>query len=113
MRHLATGRAAWLLAAPLVAAAAHALSADRFPDGRSFWGQAADASAATIVVDADSQRHVGVPYGATVRFDSAGKSFTWRFDGLAGRAVDLGAFAPGFSPRPLEIHIGRDTQSRR
>ena len=48
-----------------------------------------------------------------VTFRSEGKEFSWTFNGLGGRAVDVAKIAPaGFPAKPLTVYIGRDPLTR-
>lgn len=112
MRSTSTLIAALVLGAVSLPAAA----SDVFRNGQSFWGQPADQGAISSarVVDLGSARHVRVAYGETVKFRSEGKEFSWTFNGLDRKAVDLSRFAPaGFSSQPLTVHVAQNPTFRR
>ena len=102
-----------ILGAALAGGATHAAGPDRFMNGQSFYGQPADTQAHARVVDVASVGYVNAAYGETLRFVSAGKTFTWQFNGLDNRGVDLQRIAPpGFVAKPFMVHVGRDPLNR-
>ena len=47
-------------------------------------------------------------------FRSGGQLFTWTFNGLDRRAVDVTKIAPaGFPTKPLVVHVGLNPSNRR
>lgn len=112
MRSTSTLIAALVLGAASLPASAN----DVFRNGQSFWGQPADqnTSASARAVDLGTARHLRVAYGETIKFRSEGKEFSWTFNGLDRRAVDLARFAPaGFSGPPLMVHVAQNPLNRR
>ena len=102
-----------ILGAALAGSATHAAGPDRFMNGQSFYGQPADTQADARVVDVASVGYVNAAYGETLRFVSAGKTFTWQFNGLDRRGVGLQRIAPPeFDARTLRVHVGRDPLDR-
>lgn len=84
-----------------------------FMNGQSYYGQPTSQAAAARVVDVASSRPINVVHGETVTFRSEGKEFSWTFNGLGGRAVDVAKIAPaGFPAKPLTVYIGRDPLTR-
>jgi hypothetical protein len=54
------------------------------------------------------------PYGESVTFRSGGQLFTWTFNGLDRRAVDVSKIAPaGFPTKPLVVYVGLNPANRR
>lgn len=93
---------------------AHAACQDRFASGECLYGSSHTGQQAERVVDVNTARHaVGVNYGETVKFVDGGKSFTWTFNGLGGRNVELQRIAPaGFAAHGLSISVDRDPSDR-
>lgn len=86
---------------------ANANSLSTFPDGQSFFGQAASMSNSARSVDVSGRRYVNVDFGETISFRSNGKVFTWTFNGFDRRAVRLNQIAPdGFATSDMMIYIG-------
>lgn len=95
------------------AAVAHAAGPDTFANGRSYYGSLGGDSAAARVVEVGAVKYVRVEYGESVTFRSEGKQFTWTFDGLDRRAVDLSKIAPaGFPVKAFMIYIPNDPSNR-
>lgn len=91
-----------------------ATGADTFMNGKSYYGEMTSQDSAARVVDVASSRHVNVTYGETVTFRSEGKQFSWTFNGLGGRSVDVVRIAPaGFPTKPFAVYVGRDPLTRR
>lgn len=109
LRAAALAAAFTAMAAPW---ASHA--AGTFMNGQSHYGQPAPATAAAPVVDLGSTRHLNVGYGETVSFrGTGGQVFTWTFNGLDLRAIDLARIAPpAFATPPLRVFIGRNPSMR-
>lgn len=105
-----------LLAACVTAFSGTAFAAgpDTFMNGQSFYGQPANPTQATRLVDIASTNRVSINYGETVKFVSGGKTFAWTFNGLSPRAVNLSKIAPqDFSGKPLTLYIKGDPYNRR
>lgn len=86
-----------------------AAESPHFANGQSIYGQVADANAATKTITLPTKRHLNVSYDETVRFVSGDRVFTWRFNGLGNRDVDLQVIAPkGFDAKGAMIHIDKD-----
>ncbi len=102
-------RIAGLLAIALPAFA-HAACQDRFANGMCLYGSSHTGQQAERVIDVQKAGHtVGVNYGETVKFVDGDKSFTWTFNGLGGRNVDVQRIAPaGFMTHGLNVSVDRD-----
>lgn len=82
-------------------------SAETFRNGESFYGQASRTAAGARVVNLDkTTKYINVEYGETVTFRGQGKEFSWTFDGLDHRPVDIRKVAPaGFAATPLMVYV--------
>lgn len=111
-------RTALIRTAGLVAIAlpafAHADCQDRFANGMCIYGSSHTGQQAERVVDVEkSARVIGVNYGETVKFVDGSKSFTWTFNGLGGRSVELQRIAPtGFMTHGLGVSVERDPSNQ-
>jgi hypothetical protein len=102
-----------VLGASVASGTALATGPDRFLNGQSYYGQPADGIANEREVDVLTTKYVNARYGETVRFVSEGKSFSWQFNGLDSRRVDLQHIAPaGFAAKPLTVYIGQNPLNR-
>lgn len=108
-------RAALALGVASLSFAAYAANGpDTFMNGKSYYGEPTPQASAARVVDIASSRHINVPYGETVTFRSEGQQFSWTFNGLGGRSVDVARIAPtGFPAKPFAVYVGRDPLTRR
>lgn len=90
-----------------------AVGTDTFRNGQSFFGEPASQMPVTRTVELGTASHLNVSYGETVKFQSMGQQFTWTFNGLDRRAVDVTRIAPaGFPVKPLVVHVGRNPTNR-
>lgn len=97
----------------VVSGAAFAASPERFMSGQSMNGQPADGVTNSRTVDVATAKSVKVAYGESLGFVNAGKSFSWQFNGLDNRRVDLGHIAPSdFSAKNLNIYVGKNPSNR-
>lgn len=114
MRSIQTLKTALVLSMASLSFAANAANGpDTFMNGKSFYGEPTAQVSAARVVEIATSGAINVPYGETVTFQSGGKQFTWTFNGLGGRAVDVAKIAPaGFAARPFAVYIGRDPLTR-
>lgn len=99
----------------LVAAGAAQAAAgqDRLYNGKSVYGQAVAAPEKGRVVDVSAVKAVNVNCGETVTFQKGGKSFTWKFDTVDHRVVDLRAIAPaGFADGSFKVYVSRNEAER-
>lgn len=98
-----------------LAAAAPALSTATthasFRSGASFYGQPAPSAMADRVVDVANIRCISVAYGETVTFTDGGQRFTWSFNGLDSRRVDLVDIAPPGFGRSLKVYVAQNPWS--
>ena len=74
------------LVTPVAMASAQA---ETFANGRSWYGVPNNPEVATRVVDVNSTDAINIECGETVTFRNGDKSFTWRFDVVNHRAVDI------------------------
>lgn len=72
--------------------------ADTFMNGQSYYGQPTSQASAARVVDIASSGPINIAYGETVTFRNGGQQFSWTFNGLDRRAVDVAKIAPPASP---------------
>ena len=97
-----------------MACASAMAGAETFANGQSFYGRPAQQAGTARVLDLASARHLNVAYGETVTFRSEGKEFSWTFDGLDRRAVDVAKIAPaGFSSKPFNVYVAQNPLTRR
>ena len=104
-----------LLAAGIAAFSGIATAApDTFMNGQSIYGQPAAQGAPVRVVGLAYTDRLNVAYGESVTFRSGAKQFSWTFDGLDHRAVDVNQIAPaGFVGKPVVVYVGRNPSNRR
>ncbi len=96
-------------------ASAAATGPDRFLNGQSYFGEPAGntATLAPRTVDIGAARYVNAVYGETITFRSGGQQFSWTFNGLDRRAIDLARIAPaGFTAQRLMVYIGENPYNR-
>jgi hypothetical protein len=110
--------AAALAATIVLSLAAPLASAAEGSSHRSQFGVPAEDRAAQreILIGPDT-RWANVTEGETIRFvvrtpSGAGESFTWYFDTVGDRSMDLRQIAPpGTIGRPLHVYIGYDPRT--
>ncbi len=91
------------LVTPVAMASAQA---ETFANGRSWYGVPNNPEVATRVVDVNSTDAINIECGETVTFRNGDKSFTWRFDVVNHRAVDIQKVAPvHFSSKKLMVYV--------
>ncbi|MCR5864587.1 CzcE family metal-binding protein [Aquincola sp. J276] len=106
-------RTAALVALSVVPFLSFAASGPVFMNGQSIYGQPATQGAPVRVVDLAATDRLNVGYGETVVFRSGAQQFSWTFNGLDRRSVDVGQIAPaGFASRPFAVHVGRSPSNR-
>lgn len=94
--------------------ASFATGGDTFANGQSYYGQPTSPQAAAREVDLGSTTGINVAYGESVTFRNGGKVFSWTFNGLDRRAVDVEKIAPaGFPTKPLKVYVGLNPANRR
>lgn len=82
-------------------------------NGKSIYGAATTNSEAAKVVDVSKVSTLNIDCGETVTFRNGDKSFSWKFDVVGHRVVDLQAIAPaGFSGKPLKVYVARNETER-
>lgn len=107
-------RAAALAALSVLPLAGFAASGNTFMNGQSVHGQPAAQGAPVRLVDLASTDRLKVAYGESVTFRSGAQRFSWTFDGLDRRSVDVSQIAPaGFAGKPFVVYVGRDPSNRR
>ncbi len=70
-----------------------AASGNTFINGQSLYGQPAAQGASVRVVDLASTDRLNVAYGESITFRSGARQFSWTFDGLDRRSVDVNQIA--------------------
>ena len=93
--------------------ASAAMNTSTLANGKSVYGAAASASQTARVVDVSAASTLNIDCGETVTFRSGDMSFSWKFDVVGHRVVDLQAIAPaGFSSKPLKVYVARSDGER-
>ena len=86
--------------------ASAAMNTSTLANGKSVYGAAASASQTARVVDVSAASTLNIDCGETV-------TFSWKFDVVGHRVVDLQAIAPaGFSSKPLKVYVARSDGER-
>jgi hypothetical protein len=86
---------------------------ERLMNGNSVYGVPYAGQKTDFVVDLDSRRTINIKCGQTVLFRQGGKTFSWKFDVVGHRAVDLSKIAPaGFSDKPFKVYVVRNEGER-
>ena len=106
-------RTAALVALSVVPFLSFAASGPVFMNGQSIYGQPATQGAPVRVVDLAATDRLNVGYGESVVFRSGAQQFSWTFNGLDRRSVDVSQIAPaGFASKPFAVHVGRSPSNR-
>ena len=115
MRSIQSLKTAAMLGLATLSLASYAASGtDTFMNGQSYYGQPTSQVSAARVVDLASSGPTNIAYGEIVTVRSGGQQFSWTFNGLGGRAVDVAKIAPaGFAAKPFAVYVGRDPSTRR
>lgn len=104
----ASAQIASLVFAVGAAQAGTAAGNDRMFNGKSVHGEAVTATQGARVVKVDAGKAINVNCGDVVTFQSAGKSFTWKFSSASHRALDVRDIAPqGFTDKKLMVYVSR------
>lgn len=107
-----TSSASALIASLLfIAGAAQAATGgtDGMLNGKSIHGEAVAATPKARVVNVDTGKAINVNCGDVVTFQSAGKSFTWKFNSAVHRALDVRDIAPqGFTDKKQLVYVSRN-----
>jgi hypothetical protein len=107
-----TGVALIALAA-LTSTAAFAAGPHTLMNGNSLLGVPAVAERSTKVLDVATTQSTNVVCGDVVTFRNGAKTFTWKFDVISHRTVDLQKIAPaGFTSKPLLVYVERNEYER-
>ncbi|CAM4157457.1 CzcE family metal-binding protein [Roseateles saccharophilus] len=78
-------------------------------NGKSVHGETVAATPNARVVNVDAGKAINVNCGDVVTFQSAAKSFTWKFNSATHRALDVRDIAPaGFSDKKLTVYVSRN-----
>ncbi|MBN6746388.1 CzcE family metal-binding protein [Acidithiobacillus sp. MC2.1] len=105
-----------LMAGLLLATAAHAGQSDleRLPNGKSVYGsEVVQPGSSAKVVNVDDRNSLNVDCGDIITFRRGEKVFTWKFDSVNHRPVDLRAISPsGFVDKPFVIYVSRNEAER-
>lgn len=89
-----------------LAAVAATANADTLRNGDSIYGKPADSRQANRVVDIATVKRLVVACGEIVTFQNGGKQFSWKFDTISHRTVDVQDIAPkDFGGKPLEVYV--------
>jgi len=109
-------RAAALVAlsvVPFISAASFAANGPVFINGQSIYGQPAAQGTPVRVVDLAAADRLKVAYGESVVFRNGAQQFSWTFNGLDRRSVDVSQIAPaGFASKPFAVQVGRSWANR-
>lgn len=93
--------------------AATGANGEHLMNGRSVYGSAAPASSSVKEVNVNQLDSLNVNCGDTLTFRQGEKSFTWKFDVISHRIVDLQKIAPaGFVDKPLLVYVDRNDSER-
>ncbi|WP_298856807.1 CzcE family metal-binding protein [uncultured Aquimonas sp.] len=114
MNNMTPARVLLAIASLGITMAAAAAGPDTFRNGQSYYGQVAATAAMGKTVDLGSTKYLNVEYGETITFRNAGRQFSWTFNGLDRRSVDVSKIAPpGFTSKPFVVYIAEDPNNRR
>jgi len=93
--------------------AATGANGERLMNGKSIYGVPATASSSVKEVNVDQLDALNVQCGDTLTFRQGAQSFTWKFDVVSHRIVDLQKIAPaGFIKKPLLVYVDRNESER-
>ncbi|MBB4843803.1 hypothetical protein HNP55_002326 [Paucibacter oligotrophus] len=93
--------------------AATGANGERLMNGKSVYGVPAAASSAVKEINVDQLSTLNVNCGDTLSFRRGEQSFTWKFDVVGHRIVDLQKIAPaGFIDKPLLVYVDRNESER-
>ncbi|MDH0863845.1 CzcE family metal-binding protein [Mitsuaria sp. GD03876] len=96
-----------------IAGPAAAQSSERLMNGNSVYGVPFAGAKADVVVDLNARQSLDIVCGQTVQFRQGDKSFTWKFDVVGHRSVDLAKIAPaGFVTKPFTVHVEKNDGER-
>ena len=99
--------------AALTSTAAFATGKHNLLTGNSVFGVPAAASSSSKVLDVATTQSANVICGDIVTFRNGAKTFTWKFDVVSHRMVDLQKIAPaGFTSKPLLVYVTPNAYER-
>lgn len=82
-------------------------------NGQSIYGRAVTQPQNARVVDVSAQKSLNVDCGETVTFKKGTQTFSWKFETVGHRPVDLRAIAPaGFVDSPVTVYVSRSEAER-
>lgn len=97
----------------LTAGVAQAASSEVLANGRSVYGVAVTGAAVDKVVDVKDGGHINIDCGQVVEFRDGAKTFTWKFDTVQHRAVNLAKIAPAdFAGKKFTVYVDRNDAER-
>ncbi len=112
-RRLRTAALVALVALSIVPLLSFAARKPVFMNCQSIYGQPGAQGAPVRVVDLATTHQLNVEHGQSVVFRLGAQQFSWTFNGLGERSVDLSQIAPaGFANKPFTVRIGRDPSNR-
>lgn len=87
-------------------AAIASAQSETFASGRSWYGVPNSPEVASREVDVSNTEAINIECGETVTFRNGDKSFTWRFDVVGHRVVDIRKVAPAnFASKKLMVYV--------
>lgn len=82
-------------------------------NGQSVYGRAVTQPQNARVVDVNAEKSLNVDCGETITFKKGAQTFSWKFDTVGHRPVNLRAIAPaGFADSPVTIYVSRSEAER-
>lgn len=82
---------------------------DAYPTGSSYYGTSVTSPAKGRIIDLAANKPMNVTCGEVVTFVNGAQSFTWKFDGVSHRALDVAKIAPsGFGAAKGTVYINRN-----
>ena len=104
---------ALIVAAALTSTAAFAAGSHTLMNGKSVFGIPTSADSSAKVLDVNTTKSMEVICGDVVTVRNGDKTFTWKFDVIGHRTVDLQKIAPaGFTSKPLMVYVERNESER-
>lgn len=89
------------------------VSKEQLYNGQSVYGRVVAQPQNARVVDVSAQKSLNVECGETVTFKKGTQTFSWKFESVGHRAVDLRAIAPaGFADASLMVYVSRSEAER-
>lgn len=104
---------ALIAVAALTSTAAFAAGDHTLMNGQSVFGVPTSADRSAKVLDVNTAKSMEIKCGDVVTFRNGDKAFTWKFDVIGHRTVDLQTIAPaGFTSKPLMVYVERNESER-